>query len=392
MLNSSLGNITSANVKDVINSNIELNPETIQELDTIAQLISDLKQTQTALKESEEKYRLLFSNVPLGILHFDSKGKITTCNENIAILIDIPKEKIIGEYLTDIIDIRLLSAMENTFAGNIGHYEGNLISRTTGKITPVRVNFAPVVFEDGMISGGVGIFEDITERKQIERIFFHDIINTAGNLSYISEMIDYGSIKNSETKELLEVASNISKRIVDEIRTHQHLITSDKSKINLKIKAINSLDFLESLSNYFYRTDILGSKKFKISSDSKNVQFESDETILGRVLNNMMKNAIEASNEKDTIDLQCGFENNMVTFKVHNSTYIPEDIQSQLFNHSISTKGAGRGLGLYSMKYLTENYLNGTISFTSTKKNGTTFTVCYPIKIDETLQIQGIST
>jgi len=384
MLNNSLGNIKSANVKEIINSNVELNPETIQELDTIAQLISDLKQTQVALRESEEKYRLLFSNVPLGILHFDSQGKITTCNENFTTIIDTAKEKLIGDYLTNVIDIHLVSAIENTLAGNIGHYEGNFVSGTTGKITPVRVNFAPVILDDGMISGGVGIFEDITERKQIERIFFHDIINTAGSLNNIAELIDYDSITNPDTKELLEVAASISKRIIDEIKTHKHLITSDQSKINLKLKKISSLDFLESICNYFYRSDILGSKVIQISSESKNIQFESDETILGRVLNNMIKNAIEASSERDTIKLQCGFENDMVTFIVHNSTHIPEDIQSQLFNHSVSTKGAGRGLGLYSMKYLTEKYLNGNISFTSSKKIGTTFTVSYPLKIDQT--------
>lgn len=383
MLNKSLGNIGSANVKEIINSKTELNPETIEELDLITQLVLDLKNTQAALQESEEKYRLLFSNVPLGILHFDSQGKITTFNGNFKKIIDTSEETIIGEYLIKVIDIHLVSAIENALAGTIGHYEGNFVSRTTGKITPVRVNFAPIVLEDGKINGGVGIFEDITERKQIERIFFHDIINTAGSLSNISELIDYDSISNPETKELLEIASSISKRIIDEIKTHQHLITSDKSKIKLQLKKFKSLDFLENISNYFYRTDILGSKILSIAPESENVEFETDETVLGRVLNNMIKNAIEASDEYDKIDLDCKMENRMLTFSVHNSAYIPEEIQSQLFNHSVSTKGAGRGLGLYSMKYLTEKYLNGIIRFSSSKKDGTTFSASYPLEINK---------
>ena len=381
MLNKSLGKITSANVKEIINSDIELNPETIEELDTIAQLISDLKLTRDALRESEEKYRLLFSNVPLGILHFDSHGKITTCNDNFISIIDLEKDKIIGESLTDVIDSHLVSAIQSALSGTAGHYEGDIVSKISGKITPVRVNFAPIILEDGIINGGVGIFEDITERKQIERIFFHDIINTAGNLNNFIELIDTESIKNTETKQYLEIVASISSRIVDEIRTHKHLLTSDKSKINLRISEIGSLDFFESICNYFNRADLLDKKAINILPNSENIYFESDETLLGRVLNNMLKNAIEASNEIDTINLYCGLKNNIVIFSVHNSSFIPKDIQSQLFNRSVSTKGAGRGLGLYSMKFLTEMYLNGTITFTSSKEEGTTFTASYPLKI-----------
>ncbi|MHB8906970.1 MAG: PAS domain S-box protein, partial [Melioribacteraceae bacterium] len=287
MLNKSLGNITSANVKEIINSDIELNPETIEELDTIAQLISDLKLTRDALRESEEKYRLLFSNVPLGILHFDSHGKITTCNDNFISIIDLAKDKIIGESLTDVIDSHLVSAIQSALSGTVGHYEGDIVSKISGKITPVRVNFAPIILEDGIINGGVGIFEDITERKQIERIFFHDIINTAGNLNNFIELIDPENIKNAETKQYLEIIASISSRIVDEIRTHKHLLTSDKSKINLRISEIGSLDFFESICNYFNRADLLNKKTINISPNSENIYFESDETLLGRVLNNM---------------------------------------------------------------------------------------------------------
>lgn len=384
MLNNSLGNIVSGNVKEIINSTTELNPETIEELDLIAKLISDLKNTQVALRESEEKYRLLFSNVPLGILHFDSQGKITTCNDNLISIIDTKREKVVGKNLTDVIDIHLASAIENTLAGNIGHYEGDHISNVSGKITPVRVNFAPIILDDGKISGGVGIFEDITERKQIERIFFHDIINTAGSLSYITEIIDFDSIINPETKELLEVIGNVSKRIIDEIKTHQHLISSDKSKINLKIREISSLRFFENICNHFFHSDIFGFPKLILSPKSIDKIFESDEILLGRVLHNMIKNAIEASGENDTIELECGFSNDMVVFTVHNAAYIPDEIQSQFFNNAISTKGAGRGLGLYSMKYLSEKYLNGNVSFTSSKEKGTTFTASYPFKISAT--------
>ncbi|PKL82993.1 MAG: hypothetical protein CVV24_07180 [Ignavibacteriae bacterium HGW-Ignavibacteriae-3] len=382
MLNKSLGNISSTNVKEIINSKIELDPETIQELDSIAQLISDLKQAQNALHESETKYRLFFNNVPLGILNFDSNGIITSCNENILAIIDSSKEKIIGQKLIDLIDIQLVSAIENTLSGTVGHYEGDFVSSTSGKITPIRVNFAPIILDDGVISGGFGIFEDITERKQIERIFFHDIINTAGNLVNLVEMFNDEEIEPYEQQKLVKLFGEISKRIIDEINTHRHLVTSEKSKIRLNVRKIKSLDFLIKIVDTHNQTDLFDSHHIAISNDSENVVFDCDETLLGRVLGNMIKNAIEASDPGETILLTSKISNGMVNYSVHNSSYIPSDIQSQLFNRSVSTKGAGRGLGLYSMKYLTENYLKGKISFTSSKTKGTTFTVAYPLQKD----------
>jgi len=372
--------------KEIIFDVHESTPDPIIELDVVAQSVTDLKETKEALRESEEKYRMVFSNVPLGILHFDSSGKITACNDNFLSISDSKKEQIIGVLLSEALDINMVSAIEHTLAGTAGHYEGEYLSRTSGKITPVRVNFAPIILDNGAINGGVGIFEDITERKQIERIFFHDILNTAGSLNSMLEIINDNTLGDEERKEFMKVLDEIAKRIIDEIVTHRHLVSSEKSKIKLNIQKINSINFLRRIYDSFNHSDTLGNKLLVISPESKNSEIETDETLLGRVINNMIKNAIEASSTNEMITLICGNRNGMVYFSVHNPSFIPEDIQLQLFNRSVSTKGAGRGVGIYSMKFLTEKYLNGIISFTSTRKNGTTFEVCYPQKFVDNSQ------
>lgn len=68
-----------------------------------------------------------------------------------------------------------------------------------------------------------------------------------------------------------------------------------------------------------------------------------------------------------------------VSFSVHNPGPIPEEVQAQLFQRSFSTKeGRGRGIGLYSVKLLTERYLGGSVNFHSSPEAGTTFTVTLP--------------
>jgi sensor histidine kinase regulating citrate/malate metabolism len=53
----------------------------------------------------------------------------------------------------------------------------------------------------------------------------------------------------------------------------------------------------------------------------------------------------------------------------------------QIFQRSFSTKGTGRGIGTYSVKLLTEKYLQGEVSFISTKEFGTTFYITIPKEI-----------
>ncbi len=109
------------------------------------------------------------------------------------------------------------------------------------------------------------------------------------------------------------------------------------------------------------------------------VIFENDFTLLGRVLGNLVKNALEASTPGQTVTLLCLQEDDRVAFHVHNVTVIPRHVQQQLFQRSFSTKGNGRGLGTYSIKLLSERYLKGEVSFTSSPSHGTTFTVRFPL-------------
>ncbi|MBX3008290.1 MAG: PAS domain S-box protein [Melioribacteraceae bacterium] len=354
-------------------------PDAFKELDLLELAASELKKAQHALKESEEKYRMLFTNVPLGIIHFDSDKIISGFNENFAKLTDIPETKLIGTKLLDILDFHMVSAIENSLAGSIGHYEGEFQTKNSGMITPVRVNFAPIKLEDGKIVGGVGIFEDISERKQIERIFFHDILNTTGSMNSVLDLIEGESISDEERKDLFLVLSNLTKRIINEILTHRHLVSNEKTSIKPNITTISSLGLISKLFDAFIHSEQLGSKKIKIDSQSTDDEFESDETLIGRVLGNMIKNAVEASSEEAIILIKSFKDNGMISFSVANSSFIPEEIQSQLFTRTVSTKGAGRGLGIYSMKLLTEKYLGGTLSFYSDREKGTTFTVSYPV-------------
>lgn len=121
---------------------------------------------EEALRQSEEKYRLIFENSPLGIFNFDEKGNITECNDKFVEIIGSTREKILELNLFDIPDEKLYSAVGNALNGLHSFYAGDYHSITANKVTPVRASFAPFTNKHGAIKGGVCIVEDNTVNKR----------------------------------------------------------------------------------------------------------------------------------------------------------------------------------------------------------------------------------
>ena len=131
--------------------------------------ISERKLLEETLRRSEEKYRLMFEFSPLGVFHFDETGTITACNDNFVRILGSSREKLIGlNTIRDSGDKAVAVSTREALSGHVGHYEGYYTSVTGFKTTPVTCNFAPILSHDDAVLGGIGIVEDITERKRAE--------------------------------------------------------------------------------------------------------------------------------------------------------------------------------------------------------------------------------
>ena len=131
--------------------------------------ITNEHETEVALRKSEEKYRLVFDNAPVGIGQFDKTGIVTDCNEKLAKIIGAPKERIIGFHLPQgLQDEKFREAVMAPLKGQCGFYEGDYHSVLRNKLTPVRAIFEGILSLEDDLVGGVGIFEDITVRRRAE--------------------------------------------------------------------------------------------------------------------------------------------------------------------------------------------------------------------------------
>ncbi len=136
---------------------------------SIARDITERKRVEANLRQSEEKFRLVFERAPIGIMHYDQTSTVTDCNEKFAEIIGAPKEKFIGfNMIRQLSEKKMREAVAASLRGEVGYYEGDYLSVTAGKLTPVRTIYQPIFSLQGVLSGGVTIFEDITERKKAE--------------------------------------------------------------------------------------------------------------------------------------------------------------------------------------------------------------------------------
>jgi len=115
------------------------------------------------------EYQTIFEKSPVGILYFDEKGLITHCNEICSNILGSPTKKIVGFNIqSSFISKKLKETIKNVFLGESDTFEGECLSTITGKTLTIKVNFTPILDQDGSLLNGICIFEDATQRKQVQ--------------------------------------------------------------------------------------------------------------------------------------------------------------------------------------------------------------------------------
>jgi len=245
--------------------------------------------------------------------------------------------------------------------------------------TDVGITCVPIAIEghDLILLTAQDLF-DRKRRQALERIFFHDILNKIGGIQGLGSLLETGAA-DRETSELAGMVRSMAAELVEDIDAQRSVGAAENSTLRTNPEELDSFQVVDATLRMYLNHVAAAGRTLIASPAAGHVRFRSDRKLLVRVLGNMVKNGLEASRPGDSVILGCDPVPDGVRFWVHNPGVMSADAQLRVFQRSYSTKGAGRGLGTYSMKLITEQYLRGKIGFESTSATGTTFHATLPV-------------
>jgi len=272
--------------------------------------------------------------------------------------------------------------------------ECRIIQDQTSNALDLRVWAKPLVLGKELFT--IFAILDISDEKRreaLERIFFHDILNTAGGLKGSAELIRDDALE--EIPEFRDIILRLSDDLIEEIVGQRQLAAAEREQLAIHASMFSAGDILKEIVELYKGHEVARERHIRIDDRAHEGTLTTDRTLLRRVLGNMTKNALEGSKQGETVTLGCEPSGKGMAFWVHNQGLIPKEARLQIFQRSFSTKGSGRGLGTYSIKLLTERYLKGQVSFETSFELGTVFKVVCPnlqLKEAPTLERQPVST
>jgi len=372
----------------------------------IGQNISNFVELKNQLIQSEEKFKTIYQEAPVGIIVYDKDTTITECNPFFAKGIGTSINNLIGFNMKKNIKHRgILNAVLNSLKQGTGTYEGEYTSVLTNKTSYIRLICKGLQNDDGKIIGGVGIGQDLTElelqRQELFKLQKLESISTlAGGIAHdFNNLLTgiFGQIKLAKAKlepthscyKNLEKAEQVlerAQRITNQLLSLTKGWKPVKEHIDIKTFLKSVVDFDLSGSNikpvYNFQGDI-----WPVMGDIPQLE---------RAISNIVINAKQAMKQGGKLEINVSNVSVDQQNKVQNLSFgkyvcieikdtgpgIEEKILNKIFDPFFTTKPKGTGLGL-TISFSVVKKHGGTIVVNSKKGVGTSFIIYLPASMDK---------
>lgn len=216
-------------------------------------------------------------------------------------------------------------------------------------------------------------------RRVLEKVFFHDVVNTATGIRAIAELIRDGSEATEDDKERYhQNLFSLAEQMIEEIVAQRELLSAEQTELQSRPGSVVASELLEEVVSWYRHCSEARGRTITVG-DSTDCTMVTDRMLLRRCLGNLIKNALEATPIGGDVGIRVEETADGVAFIIANRDVMPEHVQRQVFQRSFTTKkGYGRGIGTYSVKLFAERYLKGTVAFTSCEPEGTSFVLTIP--------------
>ena len=141
---------------------------------TLYQDITERKKAEEELRQSEEKFSSIFTNIPYAAFYQSTKGTILDVNPTFTRLFDYTKEDIMGKNIDEVGFYPKDKMKEGkdltrkTLNEDLTNFE-TIRQKKDGTLIPVRISTSLVKIKD-KVTGIIALYQDITERKQNEQL------------------------------------------------------------------------------------------------------------------------------------------------------------------------------------------------------------------------------
>ncbi|MDO9511099.1 MAG: response regulator [Bacteroidales bacterium] len=379
----------------------------------------DLTKRYKELSESESKYKALVETSAACIGITNDREDLIFVNQSFADILGYTREELTGMNLSMIspgqIFEKFLVKTQERKSGHSEIYESTLIRRN-GHSIEVQVAASPYFDTMGNYAGGVGIITDLTQirklqnelLKVIENSKESDRLKTAflANMSHefrtplnaILGGINVFMDSDISLEEKQSLITSIRRNSVNLLELWENILELSRlqaSQVAAFPRWININEFGENI--LFQISKTAGSEKLNkikirfVSSEAvtRNMQFFTDETILRKIINSLLSNALKFTTEGQ-IDLYVDVPKpDLIQWRVIDTGIgIKAGEEKFIFNafrqgeEGINRKFGGAGLGLAIAKGYIEE-LDGNIHIQNAKQ-GSVFIIDLPCETKST--------
>jgi nitrogen fixation/metabolism regulation signal transduction histidine kinase len=215
--------------------------------------------------------------------------------------------------------------------------------------------------------------------REMAKQVAHEIKNPLTPMRLSMQHLEYSMNRNDAN--IQEKTTKTIKLLIRQIDSLSSMAEEFSSFAKMPEPKLEEVDLIEILQDAASLMEREMGCSIERDFNFRSVWILADPHQLGRVFNNLFKNALQAIPDsiKAHVSVTVNVDDDRVVLHVKdNGKGIEDSLKDKIFSPNFSTKNSGMGLGLAITKKIIEQF-QGTISFDSTVNVGTTFTLQFPL-------------